>query len=51
MSLQVKPLHPVFVAEASGSPALVVPSLIASCTAFLASAGISNSESQRHRRA
>lgn len=41
----------VFVAEASGSPALVVPSLIASCTAFLASAGISNSESQRHRRA
>ena len=40
----------VFVAEASGSPALVVPSLIASCTAFLLSAGISNSESQRHRR-
>jgi CIC family chloride channel protein len=37
----------VFVAEASGSPALVVPSLIASCTAFLVSAGISNSESQR----
>jgi CIC family chloride channel protein len=40
----------VFVAEASGSPALVVPSLIASCTAFLMSAGISNSDSQRHRR-
>ncbi len=40
----------VFVAEASGSPALVVPSLIASCTAFLVSAGISNSESQRHQR-
>lgn len=40
----------VFVAEASGSPALVVPSLIASCTAFLLSAGISNSESQHHRR-
>jgi chloride channel protein, CIC family len=40
----------VFVAEASGSPSLVVPSLIASCTAFLVSAGISNSESQRHRR-
>ena len=40
----------VFVAEATGSPALVVPSLIASTTAFLVSAGISNSESQRHRR-
>lgn len=40
----------VFVAEASGSPALVVPSLIASCTAFLVSAGVSNSESQRHQR-
>jgi chloride channel protein, CIC family len=40
----------VFVAEASGSPALVVPSLIASCTAFLVSAGVSNSESQRDRR-
>ncbi len=37
----------VFVAEASGSPALVVPALIASSTAFLLSAGISNSESQR----
>jgi len=41
----------VFVAEATGSPALVVPSLIASTVAFLAAAGISNSESQRHRRA
>jgi CIC family chloride channel protein len=40
----------VFVAEATGSPALVVPSLIASCTAFLVSAGISNSESQRAHR-
>ncbi|MGC4083714.1 MAG: chloride channel protein [Vicinamibacterales bacterium] len=41
----------VFVAEATGSPALVVPSLIASSMAFLVSAGISNSESQRPRRA
>lgn len=40
----------VFVAEASGSPALVVPSLLASCTAFLVSAGVSNSESQRMHR-
>jgi len=40
----------VFVAEATGSPALVVPSLIASTTAFLLSAGISNSESQHHER-
>ena len=40
----------VFVAEATGSPALVVPSLIASSMAFLVSAGISNSDSQRHRR-
>lgn len=40
----------VFVAEATGSPALVVPSLIASSTAFLLAAGISNSDSQRHRR-
>jgi len=37
----------VFVAEATGSPALVVPSLIASSAAFLVSAGISNSDSQR----
>lgn len=40
----------VFIAEATGSPALVVPSLIASCTAFLISAGISNSPSQAQRR-
>jgi CIC family chloride channel protein len=40
----------VFVAEATGSPALVVPALIASSTSFLLAAGISNSESQRHRR-
>lgn len=40
----------VFVAEATGSPALVVPSLIASATAFLLASGISNSESQRPRR-
>lgn len=40
----------VFVAEATGSPALVVPGLLASCTAFLVSAGISNSPSQAHRR-
>ncbi len=40
----------VFIAEATGSPALVVPGLVASCTSFLVSAGISNSESQRHRR-
>jgi CIC family chloride channel protein len=40
----------VFVAEATGSATLVVPSLIASCTAFLISAGISNSESQKQKR-
>jgi CIC family chloride channel protein len=40
----------VFVAEATGSPALVVPGLLASSTAFLVSAGISNSDSQRQRR-
>jgi CIC family chloride channel protein len=40
----------VFIAEASGSPALVVPALIASATAFLVASGISNSESQRSRR-
>lgn len=40
----------VFIAEASGSPALVVPGLIASATAFLVASGISNSESQRSRR-
>lgn len=40
----------VFVAEATGSPALVVPGLIASSAAFLVAAGISNSESQREHR-
>lgn len=40
----------VFVAEATGSPALVVPGLIASSAAFLVAAGISNSESQRIHR-
>jgi CBS domain-containing protein len=40
----------VFVAEATGSPALVVPGLIASAMAFLVAAGISNSESQKERR-
>lgn len=40
----------VFVAEATGNPALVVPSLIASSMAFLVAAGISNSESQKERR-
>jgi CIC family chloride channel protein len=40
----------VFVAEATGSPALVVPALIASSVAFLVAAGISNSESQKERR-
>lgn len=40
----------VFIAEATGSPALVVPSLIASSVAFLVSAGLSNSPSQAHTR-
>lgn len=40
----------VFIAEATGSPALVVPGLIASSAAFLVAAGISNSESQRRNR-
>ena len=40
----------VFIAEATGSPALVVPGLIASSMAFLVAAGISNSESQRVHR-
>ena len=40
----------VFIAEATGSPALVVPGLIASSMAFLVAAGISNSESQRTHR-
>lgn len=37
----------VFIAEASGNPALVVPGLIASSFAYLFAAGISNSPSQR----
>lgn len=37
----------VFVAEATGSPALVVPGLLASSAAFLVSAGVSNSTAQR----
>jgi CIC family chloride channel protein len=37
----------VFVAEASGNPALIVPSLIASGIAYLISLGISNSPSQK----
>jgi CIC family chloride channel protein len=41
----------VFIAEASGSAFLMVPALIASTLAFLASAGVSNSRSQRRRRA
>jgi len=40
----------VFVAEATGSPAMVVPGLIASCIAFVTSAGVSNSSHQRHHR-
>jgi CBS domain-containing protein len=40
----------VFIAEATGSPALVVPGLIASSAAFLVAAGISNSEAQREHR-
>lgn len=40
----------VFIAEATGSPALVVPGLIASSVAFLVAAGISNSEAQREHR-
>jgi CIC family chloride channel protein len=41
----------VFIAEASGSAFLMVPALIASTLSFLASAGVSNSRSQRRRRA
>ena len=37
----------VFVAEASGNPALIIPSLIASGIAYLISLGISNSPSQK----
>ncbi len=40
----------VFVAEATGSPAMVVPGLVASCVAFVTSAGVSNSAHQQHRR-
>jgi CIC family chloride channel protein len=40
----------VFVAEGTGSPAMVVPSLLASATAFLVSAGFSNSVSQQASR-
>ncbi|HET9552242.1 MAG TPA: chloride channel protein [Anaeromyxobacteraceae bacterium] len=41
----------VFVAEATGNVFLVVPSLVASAVAFAVSAGVSNSRSQRRRRA
>ena len=37
----------VFIAEASGNPALVVPGLIASSIAYLVGAGVSNSPSQK----
>lgn len=40
----------VFIAEASGNPALVVPGLIASSVAYLISAGVSNSPSQKYHR-
>jgi hypothetical protein len=40
----------VFIAEATGSLALVVPGLIASLMAFLVAEGISNSDSQRVHR-
>ncbi len=40
----------VFVAEATGNVALVVPSLIASSVAFTVAAGVSNSRAQRARR-
>lgn len=39
-----------FIAEASGNPALVVPGLIASSVAYLISAGVSNSPSQKYER-
>ena len=41
----------VFIAEATGNVFLVVPALIASTLAFLVSAGVSNSRSQRTQRA
>lgn len=40
----------VFIAEASGNPALVVPGLIASCAAYVVAAGVSNSPSQKQER-
>jgi CIC family chloride channel protein len=40
----------VFVAEATGNVFLVVPSLVASSVAFVVTAGVSNSRSQRARR-
>ena len=40
----------VFIAEATGNVSLVVPALIASTLAFLVSAGVSNSRSQRLHR-
>ena len=40
----------VFIAEASGNPALVVPGLIASSVAYLIGAGVSNSPSQKYER-
>ena len=40
----------VFIAEATGNVYLVVPALIASTLAFVVSAGVSNSRSQRLRR-
>jgi len=40
----------VFIAEASGNPALVVPGLIGSSVAYLIGAGVSNSPSQKYER-
>jgi CIC family chloride channel protein len=40
----------VFIAEATGNVFLVVPALIASAVAFIATAGVSNSRAQRPRR-
>ncbi len=40
----------IFIAEATGNPALVVPGILASCTAYLVSTGISNSPSQKTHR-
>ena len=40
----------VFIAEATGNAFLVVPSLVASTVAFVVTAGVSNSRSQRARR-